>query len=74
VLRPLSSSALRSRPGGSRCIATAAATLRIVVLSALSYLIALTGIAMFQNHLLYFPDQASVAEMVSGGLSPWPTR
>ena len=30
---------------------------------------------MFQNKLLYFPDQASVAEMVasSGGLSPWPS-
>ena len=28
---------------------------------------------MFQDRLLYFPEPASVAEMVSGGLSPWPS-
>jgi pimeloyl-ACP methyl ester carboxylesterase len=33
------------------------------------------GIAMFQDHLLYFPERASVAEMSwrRVGLSPWPT-
>src|SRR4029453_4972788 len=36
-------------------------------------LITLAGIAMFQDHLLYFPDRASVGEMVSEGLRPWPT-
>lgn len=37
------------------------------------YLIALTGIYMFQDKLLYYPDTASIDEMVSGGLSPWPS-
>lgn len=36
------------------------------------YLTELMGIGMFQNHLLYFPDRASVAEMATGGLAPWP--
>jgi len=39
----------------------------------LAYLLACTGIAMFQDHLLYYPDQASMAELVAGGLSPWPS-
>lgn len=28
---------------------------------------------MFQDKLLYYPDTASIDEMVSGGLSPWPS-
>ena len=28
---------------------------------------------MFQNHLLYFPQRASVGEMTAGGLAPWPS-
>lgn len=28
---------------------------------------------MFQDKLLYFPDSASIDEMVYGGLSPWPS-
>ena len=31
------------------------------------------GIAMFQDHLIYFPDRATVAETVSGRLRAWPT-
>ena len=44
-------------------------TLRLTVAG----LIIVAGIAMVQNHLLYFPDRASVGEMVSEGLRPWPT-
>ncbi|MBN8453616.1 alpha/beta hydrolase [Accumulibacter sp.] len=28
---------------------------------------------MFQNHLLYFPQRASVGEMTADGLAPWPS-
>ncbi|MEF8698574.1 MAG: alpha/beta hydrolase [Candidatus Accumulibacter sp. UW26] len=46
-----------------------------MVVSALaSGLIIFTGSAMFQNRLLYYPDQASVAEMLKDGLAPWPGR
>lgn len=37
------------------------------------YLTELIGIGMFQDHLLYYPDRASIAEMATGGLVPWPT-
>jgi pimeloyl-ACP methyl ester carboxylesterase len=36
-------------------------------------LITLAGIALFQDHLLYFPEKATVREMVSEGLRVWPT-
>ncbi len=36
-------------------------------------LLMLVGIAMLQDHLLYFPAKATVAEMVSAGLRPWPS-
>ncbi|OUL99251.1 alpha/beta hydrolase [Variovorax sp. JS1663] len=35
--------------------------------------IGLAGVAMFQDRLLYFPASATVAEMASGGLEPWPS-
>ncbi|WP_077001465.1 alpha/beta hydrolase [Variovorax sp. KK3] len=35
--------------------------------------IGLAGIAMFQNRLLYFPAPATVAEMATNGLQPWPS-
>ncbi len=41
-------------------------------ISLVVYLITLAGISMFQDKLLYFPAPASLAEMLSGGLSPWP--
>lgn len=41
----------------------ALAVLFVLVLSA----------AMFQDRLLYFPDEAGVAEMAGGGLQPWPS-
>ena len=52
--------------------AAARAALRIALLVCL---IALAGVSMFQDKLLYFPEPASVAEMetASGGLAPWPT-
>src|SRR2546430_22337 len=39
---------------------------------AIACLIVFAGIAMFQDRLLYFPDKASLADMVSGGLRAWP--
>ena len=53
--------------------AAAAAALRVAALCIVSYLLACTGIAMFQNHLLYFPQRASVGEMTADGLAPWPS-
>lgn len=35
-------------------------------------LVLLTGIGMLQDHFLYFPDKASVDDMVSPGLRAWP--
>jgi fermentation-respiration switch protein FrsA (DUF1100 family) len=73
---PASSNAARSGRGEAKAAAArslAAAALRIAALSALIILLAGIGVAMFQNHLLYFPQRASVTEMTSAGLSPWPT-
>jgi fermentation-respiration switch protein FrsA (DUF1100 family) len=39
----------------------------------LAGLFVFAGIAMFQDRLIYFPDRATVAEMVSGRLRAWPT-
>ena len=36
-------------------------------------LIMFTGIAMFQDRWLYFPDKAALGDMVSGRLRAWPT-
>ncbi len=47
----------------------APAVLQIVIGS---YLLFLTGVVMFQSHLLYFPAVASVSEMVADGLTAWP--
>ncbi len=41
---------------------------------ALACLIVLAGIAIFQERLLYFPDKAAVADMVSGQLRAWPAE
>ena len=60
-------------PARRREATLATPTLRILALCVLAYLLACTGIAMFQNHLLYFPQRASVGEMTAGGLSPWPS-
>lgn len=38
----------------------------------LAGLILLAGLAMLQNHLLYFPDKVAAEEMVSAGLRAWP--
>ncbi|WP_087669297.1 alpha/beta hydrolase [Caballeronia humi] len=40
---------------------------------AIACLIIFAGIAVFQNHLLYFPQKSPVDEMVSGGLRAWPS-
>jgi pimeloyl-ACP methyl ester carboxylesterase len=34
----------------------------------------LGALMMLQNHLLYFPAKATVAEMSRGGLAPWPAQ
>lgn len=52
--------------------------LKAVIIAAIrvalvAYLTVLTGITMFQDKLLYYPDRASMDEMVSGGLAPWPS-
>ncbi len=36
-------------------------------------LLALGGLSLFQDRLLYFPARASVAEMATGPLVPWPS-
>jgi len=43
--------------------------------AALVGLIGLVGVTMFQDHLLYYPERATLDEMqmLSGGLAPWPT-
>ncbi len=51
---------------GARRAALGAISLLVVCL------LVLTGVSMFQDQLLYFPERASVAEMASDGLSPWP--
>lgn len=48
------------------------AGLRAAAGSVFAACLLLTGISMLQDKLLYFPERASVAEMASGGLSPWP--
>jgi pimeloyl-ACP methyl ester carboxylesterase len=35
-------------------------------------LIMFLGVAMFQDRLLYYPDKATLEDIVSGGLRPWP--
>lgn len=40
---------------------------------AIACLIMLAGIYMFQDHLLYFPAKASVAQMATAGLRAWPS-
>jgi hypothetical protein len=39
----------------------------------LAGLIALAGMALFQDRLLYYPEKATVADMVSAGLTAWPS-
>ncbi|MCM8594269.1 alpha/beta hydrolase [Accumulibacter sp.] len=46
---------------------------RIAISMLAACLLAFAGLTMFQNHLLYFPDRAPVAEMTGGGLTPWPS-
>src|ERR1700732_3515291 len=36
-------------------------------------LIMFGGIAIFQDHFLYFPAKAALGDIVSGGLRAWPT-
>lgn len=48
---------------------------RIVPLLRLTFagLLLFAGVAMFQNHLLYFPDKAPLQAMLSGDLRAWPS-
>ena len=36
-------------------------------------LIALAGMALFQDRLLYYPEKAALADMLSPGLAAWPS-
>ncbi len=47
--------------------------IRVLLLLTISGLIFSMGIAMSQDSLLYFPDKASVADLATGGLQPWPS-
>jgi alpha-beta hydrolase superfamily lysophospholipase len=60
----------RARTACSRASAVARAAFGVTVVSSL---IACSGVTMFQDNLLYYPEAASVAEMVSGGLAAWPS-
>jgi len=40
---------------------------------AIACLIPFAGAAMLQDHLLYYPTKAGLAEVVTGGLQAWPT-
>ncbi|TMI06914.1 MAG: alpha/beta hydrolase [Betaproteobacteria bacterium] len=44
----------------------------IILRLAIACLIVFAGIAMFQDRLLYFPDKASLGDLISGGLRAWP--
>jgi hypothetical protein len=58
----------------SKGIGRSAVTLRRGLLGALlAYLLTCTGIAMFQDHLLYYPSAPALAKWTAGGLAPWPT-
>lgn len=57
----------RQRP--ARVLPRWAAAVRGVLLS---YLVVCTGIAMFQNHLLYFPERSTLPGVLGKRLSSWP--
>jgi fermentation-respiration switch protein FrsA (DUF1100 family) len=47
--------------------------LRSVLPATIVAAIGIAGMAMLQDHLLYFPARARVAEMLSAGLQAWPS-
>ena len=55
-----------------KALASAMSLAAIFLRLAIACLIVFAGIAMFQDRLLYFPDKASQADIVSGGLQAWP--
>ena len=46
--------------------------IRFMLSLTIACLIVLAGTVMFQDHMLYMPVKAAVADMVSGGLRAWP--
>ncbi len=48
--------------------------IRIVLCLAITCVIVMAGFALFQDRLLYFPERAAVADVVSGTLHAWPSR
>ena len=46
---------------------------RVVRVLALSFFVTLAGAYMLQDHLLYFPQRASLGEMLEPGLAAWPS-
>ena len=63
----------RCKTGEKKALAEAMRLTGIILRLAIACLIVFAGIAMFQDRLLYFPDKASLGDMVSGGLRAWPT-
>src|SRR5215831_840301 len=45
----------------------------LILRLTLAGVILLAGLAMVQNRFLYFPEKATIEEMASAGLRPWPT-
>src|SRR3989442_3516841 len=62
----------RSKTVEQKALARAMSLTGIILRLAIACLIVFAGIAMFQDRLLYFPDKASLGDMVSGGLRAWP--
>jgi pimeloyl-ACP methyl ester carboxylesterase len=47
--------------------------IRLMIGLAVTYIIVLAGVAILQDRFLYFPQQATIAELTAGGLRAWPT-
>jgi pimeloyl-ACP methyl ester carboxylesterase len=62
----------RYKTGEQKALAEAMRLTGMILRLVIAYLIVFAGIAMFQDRLLYFPDKASLGDMVSGGLRAWP--
>ncbi|MXN79279.1 alpha/beta fold hydrolase [Burkholderia sp. 4701] len=48
--------------------------IRIVLCLAITCVLVMAGVALLQDRLLYFPEKAAIADVVSGTLRAWPSR
>ena len=46
--------------------------IRTAIIVTIVFVILIAGIAVFQNRLLYFPDRATISEIVTHKLTAWP--